>query len=394
MISANEYKERRERLLDKLDEGTLVILFAGAARKSSADATYDFEVNRNFYYLTGIDQENSILMLVRGFSENHVILFIDEKDERKEKWTGLKLPTDEAVNISGIEDVLLTSSYEGKLEVILNKENGIYGLIKTVCLDLEKELKIAECKSTNEYATELGLRFPHIKVFDIYRDIANLRMVKSPEEIELIKDEINVVVPFKKMGNNVTNLNVGDQIQLTTTAKPSEVTWSTTSNSVLQVDATTGLVTAMGAGKATIIATRTQDELYTVYGLPYQLKYDFVVIDGFGLSTTSATVNIGDSFDLTALVTDEDLKKSPVTFKVENQPGADGITPTGTLVTTTQNGKVLTVKGVASGTVKITATQTINGVMKSETCVVYVTTPVGEITINPSSVTVDRGIPS
>ena len=193
------------------------------------------------------------------------------------------------------------------------------------------------------------------------------------------------------MGNNVTNLNVGDQIQLTTTAKPSEVTWSTTSNSVLQVDATTGLVTAMGAGKATIIATRTQDELYTVYGLPYQLKYDFVVIDGFGLSTTSATVNIGDSFDLTALVTDEDLKKSPVTFKVENQPGVDGITPTGTLVTTTQNGKVLTVKGVASGTVKITATQTINGVMKSESCVVYVTTPVGEITINPSSVTVDRG---
>ena len=42
-----------------------------------------------------------------------------------------------------------------------------------------------------------------------------------------------------------------------------------------------------------------------------------------------------------ALVTDEDLNKSPVTFKVENQLGADGITPTGTLVTTTQNGKVL-----------------------------------------------------
>ena len=80
-----------------------------------------------------------------------------------------------------------------------------------------------------------------------------------------------------------------------------------------------------------------------------------------------------------ALVTDEDLNKSPVTFKVENQLGADGITPTGTLVTTTQNGKVLTVKGVASGTVKITATQTINGVMKSETCIVYVTTPVGKL---------------
>ena len=63
---------------------------------------------------------------------------------------------------------------------------------------------------------------------------------------------------------------MGDSIQLKTSAKSTEVTWSTSDNSVLQVDATTGLVTAMGAGKATIIATRTQDELYTVYGLPYQ----------------------------------------------------------------------------------------------------------------------------
>ena len=210
-------------------------------------------------------------------------------------------------------------------------------------------------------------------------------------EVALVEDKINVVVPFKKLGSNVSNLNVGDQIQLQTTAKPTEITWSTTDNSVLQVDATTGLVTAVSAGKAKIIATRVQDELYTVYGMPYQLEYEFTVIDGFGLSTTSANVNIGETFDLTALVTDEDLDKSPVTFKVENQPGADGIVPAEKLVNTTQNGKVLTVEGVASGTVKITAMQNINGVIKSATCIVYVTTPVGEISINPSSVMVDRG---
>lgn len=210
-------------------------------------------------------------------------------------------------------------------------------------------------------------------------------------EVALVEDRINVVVPFKKLGNDVGNLNVGDQIQLQTTSKPTEITWSTTDNSVLQVDATTGLVTAVSAGKAKIIATRVQDELYTVYGMPYQLEYEFTVIDGFGLSTTSANVNIGDSFDLTALVTDQDINKSPVTFKVENQAGSDGSVPTGTLVTTSQNGKVLTVTGVASGTVKITAMQNINGVIKSATCIVYVTTPVGEISINPSSVMVDRG---
>ncbi len=203
--------------------------------------------------------------------------------------------------------------------------------------------------------------------------------------------DINIVVPFKKLGNNVTTMNVSDQIQLTTTSKEQEVTWSTSDNTILQVDATTGMVTAVGAGTAKIYATRTQDELYTVYGLPCQLVYEITVIDGFGLSTTEASVNIGESITLEALVTTSDIEKNPVTFKVENQPGADGVIPTETLVTTSQSGKVLTITGVASGTVRITATQNVNGVLKSEICVVYVTTPVNEITINPDTIQIDRG---
>ena len=172
------------------------------------------------------------------------------------------------------------------------------------------------------------------------------------------KDAVNIVVPFKKMGNEVSNMNVGDQLQLSTSAIASEVTWSTSDNTVLQVDSSTGLVKAVGAGTATIYATRVQDELYTVYGLPYQLVYKITVIDGFGLSTVSTTVNIGSTIDITALVT---------------------------------NGRIFTVKGVAAGIVHLKVSQNINGVIKSETCVIYVTTPVGEVTINPSSLTIDRG---
>lgn len=203
--------------------------------------------------------------------------------------------------------------------------------------------------------------------------------------------DINIVVPFKKLGNNVTTMNVTDQIQLSTTAKEPAVTWSTSDNTILQVDATTGLVTAMGAGTATIYATRTQDELYTLYGLPCQLAYEITVIDDFGLSTTETSVNIDETIELVALVTTEDLVNNPITFKVENQPGADGVVPSETLVTTTQVGKTLKITGVAPGTVRITASQVVNGVIKSEICVVYVTTPVNEISINPSSIKINRG---
>ena len=97
-----------------------------------------------------------------------------------------------------------------------------------------------------------------------------------------------------------------------------------------------------------------------------------------------------NSFDLEALITN-DVDKYPVEFRVENQPNALGEVPTQDLITISQSGKVLTVTGAASGTAKIIATQTINGVVKTASCIVYVTTPVGEISINPSTLQINRG---
>ena len=101
MIRPQEYQERRKKLLKSIPEGSAVILFAGSLKKSSADASYDFVVNRNFYYLTGIAQENSILMLVKSYGETYELLFVDEKNENKEKWVGIKLSLEEARDISG-----------------------------------------------------------------------------------------------------------------------------------------------------------------------------------------------------------------------------------------------------------------------------------------------------
>lgn len=206
------------------------------------------------------------------------------------------------------------------------------------------------------------------------------------------RDEVNVVVPFKKLGNNVSNMNVGDTLQLKTSAKPTEITWSTSDNSVVQVDPTTGLVTAIGAGKATIYATRVDDALSTVYKQNNQLAYEITVIDGFGLSLTSMSVNVGDTQTLEALVTNSPNKED-IAFTIVNQANAAGVVPTETLIEVTQSddGKSVHCKGVSPGVAHINVTQNINGVIKKATCVVYVTTPVGDISINPSSIQVDRG---
>ena len=88
MIDKTEYAVRRNKLFGMLDDNSVTILFSGVSKRKSGDEDYPFTVNKNFYYLTGIDQENSVLMLVKNEEEKSTYLFVDDKDEKKEKWIG------------------------------------------------------------------------------------------------------------------------------------------------------------------------------------------------------------------------------------------------------------------------------------------------------------------
>ena len=189
MIQDLEFQQRRERLFEKMGPNTIAVLFAGRGKKVSGDE-FSFVVNKNFYYLTGIDQENSVLMLVKSESGNLTYLFIDEKDEKVEKWTGYKLTSQQAKTLSGIENICLRSTFEGKMITLLDEKDSHFGEIKNFYLDLEPELKIADAKSTMQYKQELETVYGK-PVADIGEAIQKLRLVKSPAEIEMIKEAIN-----------------------------------------------------------------------------------------------------------------------------------------------------------------------------------------------------------
>ena len=65
MIEVKEIASRREKLYESLEDNSILILYAGVSKKRSADETYPFVVNRNFYYLTNIKQEGSILLVAK-----------------------------------------------------------------------------------------------------------------------------------------------------------------------------------------------------------------------------------------------------------------------------------------------------------------------------------------
>ncbi len=190
MIQANEYAERRQRYLDQVEENSLTILFSGVAKKSSYDEEYPFEVNRNFYYLTGIDQEDSILLLLKSEGEKREYLFVSPYSELKEKWYGKRLTTEEAYLISGVRNVLINGALKARLDAILANGNSPYGEIKHVYLDMEKEQKIAEGIGAEEEMEILEDAYDVASFLDAYPILVKQRLIKSPAEIAELKEAI------------------------------------------------------------------------------------------------------------------------------------------------------------------------------------------------------------
>ena len=182
----SELSNRRERLFASMKENSALVLFSGVGKICSEDELFPFQSNRNFFYLTNIEQDHSALILIKGIGEKRTYLFIDEYSELKEKWTGKRLSFEMAESISDISSVYSMNSLESMLSLILTKENNQYGNISTLYVDLSPELKIGESLSTIEYSKNLNAEYSHIEIENAYPLVRDLRMVKTPEEIENI----------------------------------------------------------------------------------------------------------------------------------------------------------------------------------------------------------------
>ncbi len=191
-MSSIEFSKRRQKIIDKMSDNSVMIIYAGVEKIRTADDYYPFSVNRNFYYLTGINQDNSVLILVKTSGEQKEFLFIDEFNELKEKWTGKRLTSDEATLTSGIKNILFTNSLLVKLDEIVDKDKFLYGEVSTAYFDLSEEIKIGDELYTKNYARNFSKSYKHLNIIDCFEMIVELRMVKSKFEIEQLKEAIKI----------------------------------------------------------------------------------------------------------------------------------------------------------------------------------------------------------
>jgi uncharacterized protein YjdB len=222
-------------------------------------------------------------------------------------------------------------------------------------------------------------------------------------------DECYIVVPFiwSMTGITTTNnwadsevkMNVGDSYQLSTSGK--SVAWAVTSDNNGSYDITAdGVFMPHEKGVYTVSAILNTQNMSTDPDWASLLGGDRIyikinVIDSFGLSEDTHTLKVDDEFDLQALVTDSTVDVT-FTWSEELAPGA---TSTGeSLVQLTPYAPVdggaktaVKVKGLAQGYARITATQTVDGVTKTASCLVTVVESVHSLSIDPDTLELTCG---
>ena len=181
--------KNRQRLIQKIENNSLLIFFAGRAPKKSADERYEFTPNRNFYYFTGIDEEEHILVFTKINGEVNEVLFVKEIDEEKERWVGKSLRDYEAKQISGIDEVL----YLNNFKEFINKKMA-NNISMNLYLDMEREDFDSLSTIEESFAQEIRKKYPSVWIKNSHEIIRTLRLVKSVEEVDEIREAIKITI--------------------------------------------------------------------------------------------------------------------------------------------------------------------------------------------------------
>jgi Xaa-Pro aminopeptidase len=178
---------RRKRFYKNLSEGEALILFAGSAPRKTADATYPFFANRNFYYLTGVLQVDSIFLAANRGGVVEETLFIHEKSPMAERWNGYRISHEEASEYSGIEKIADLGTFDQVLGELLNS-----GSVTALWYDFDKYDEGRRDAPQNKHSESVLSAHPALTLKNAYPLICEARTIKDADEIAKIREALAV----------------------------------------------------------------------------------------------------------------------------------------------------------------------------------------------------------
>ena len=188
-INNNLFIENRKKFIESIKDKSAAVFVSNDVMPTNADEEMPFIQNTNLFYLTGIDQEDTFLILAPDFPDKNLreILFIKETSEEISIWEGNKLTKNEAIKISGIKTVSWNDEFYKILPLIIAESNNLY-IEKNEHIRSITEVETAQDRFYG-FAKE---KFPLQNFERSYPLLGKLRMVKNNIEIKLIQKACDI----------------------------------------------------------------------------------------------------------------------------------------------------------------------------------------------------------
>jgi len=188
-INKNLFIKNRKKFIAKLKPNSLAIFNSNDIYPVSADSTLPFAQHRDIFYLSGVDQEESVLVIFPDApkKEHREMLFLKETNEHIAIWEGEKLDKDSAFETSGIKSVFWLDEFDSVLAEIMTQTENVYiNTNEHYRANVETETREARFIKTlkNNYPAHTYLRSQPI--------LQRIRSIKEPEEIALIQEACNI----------------------------------------------------------------------------------------------------------------------------------------------------------------------------------------------------------
>jgi len=178
--------ENRKRFTSKLKANTLAILNSNDVLPTNADGTMPFRQNNDLFWLSGVDQEESVLLIYPDNKEEKEILFLKETNAHIAIWEGAKLDKQKALATSGIADIYWLSEMESKLEELIGKCDGIY-LNKNI-----HSRSASEVETRDDRFRKMISEKYNKEILEVAPIMHELRSIKSETEIALMQNACNI----------------------------------------------------------------------------------------------------------------------------------------------------------------------------------------------------------
>ncbi len=181
--------KNRERFKKELKPNSIAIFVSNDEVPSNGDALYTFKQNSDLFWLSGVTQEDSMVIIFPDHPDEKYreVLVLVRPNELKEKWDGKRLRAEEAKKMSGIQTIVWLDSIDASLQQWIHLAENIY-------LDSNENDRKASLVQTREYRfiEDLKKRYPLHHYHRAAKIMKELRAIKTSFEVEVLQQAINI----------------------------------------------------------------------------------------------------------------------------------------------------------------------------------------------------------